>query len=65
MNKVDVIPNAYGHYQILSLLGEGGSGKTYLAFDSNHKVEVAMKVLKLRGISNWKVFEMFEREANR
>jgi eukaryotic-like serine/threonine-protein kinase len=50
-------------YQILDLLGEGGSGKTYRALDDRSQTEVAIKVLSLRGMGDWKTLELFDREA--
>jgi eukaryotic-like serine/threonine-protein kinase len=50
-------------YRIIDLLGEGGSGKTYRAFDDENQTEVAVKVLSLRGIGDWKTLELFDREA--
>jgi eukaryotic-like serine/threonine-protein kinase len=50
-------------YRILELLGEGGSGKTYRALDIKEEVEVAVKVLSLQGMTDWKTLELFEREA--
>jgi eukaryotic-like serine/threonine-protein kinase len=63
VNNIESTLQAYQHYKILSLLGEGGSGKTYLAFDSHAKTEVAIKILTLHSISGWKILELFEREA--
>ncbi len=50
-------------YRVLELLGEGGSGKTYRAFDVQEEAEVAVKVLSLQGMADWKTLELFEREA--
>ncbi|WP_310481512.1 serine/threonine-protein kinase [Chamaesiphon sp. VAR_48_metabat_403] len=50
-------------YQIIGLLGEGGSGKTYRALDDRSQTEVAIKVLSLRGMGDWKTLELFDREA--
>jgi Protein kinase domain len=50
-------------YHILELLGQGGSGKTYRALDIHQEVEVAVKVLSLQGMTDWKTLELFEREA--
>jgi eukaryotic-like serine/threonine-protein kinase len=50
-------------YQIVDLLGEGSSGKTYHALDVQSHIEVAIKVLSLRGMGDWKTLELFEREA--
>jgi eukaryotic-like serine/threonine-protein kinase len=55
--------NLHDRYQILGLLGEGGSGKTYRALDIQQQTEVAIKVLSLRNMKDWKTLELFEREA--
>lgn len=57
---VSILGNSY---QIVDLLGEGGSGKTYRALDDRSQTEVAIKVLSLRGMGDWKTLELFEREA--
>jgi eukaryotic-like serine/threonine-protein kinase len=58
-----VTPMLHDRYQILDLLGEGGSGKTYRASDIQQQTEVAIKVLSLRNMKDWKTLELFEREA--
>jgi eukaryotic-like serine/threonine-protein kinase len=58
-----IISNLESRYHILCLMGEGGSGKTYHALDKQHQIEVAIKVLSLRGMGDWKTLELFEREA--
>ncbi|MEH2002375.1 MAG: serine/threonine-protein kinase [Nostoc sp.] len=50
-------------YRILRKLGQGGVGITYAAVDLESGKEVALKVLSLRRISDWKKIELFEREA--
>jgi eukaryotic-like serine/threonine-protein kinase len=50
-------------YRIIDLLGEGGSGKTYRAIDLQDRTEVAVKVLSLRGMGDWKILELFDRES--
>jgi eukaryotic-like serine/threonine-protein kinase len=50
-------------YQLGKLLGAGGAGSTYQAIDLETKTEVAVKILSLRGIQDWKTLELFEREA--
>jgi eukaryotic-like serine/threonine-protein kinase len=50
-------------YKILDSIGEGGSGKTYRALDEENQTEVVIKVLSLRGMSDWKTIELFDREA--
>jgi serine/threonine protein kinase len=50
-------------YEILGILGEGGTGITYSAQDLHENQKVALKVLALRQAEDWKVIELFEREA--
>ena len=50
-------------YTILHKLGQGGSGITYAAIDQETKQQVALKVLSLTGLDDWKKIELFEREA--
>ena len=50
-------------YVIKSLIGSGGMGSTYLALDKSGDKEVALKVLALSEIKDWKVLELFEREV--
>lgn len=50
-------------YQILTTLGEGSMGKTYSAFDLTNSQPVALKAISLRQASEWKILELFEREA--
>ena len=50
-------------YQITSILGEGGMGSTYSAFDIKKSQSVALKAISLRETKDWKILELFEREA--
>ncbi|MCT7978261.1 serine/threonine protein kinase [Laspinema olomoucense] len=50
-------------YHILNLLGEGGIATTYAAEDLNISQQVAIKVLSLRRLKDWKALELFEREG--
>src|SRR6476469_2141631 len=50
-------------YRILETLGQGGIGITYKAEDLETQQQVALKALSLRRITDWKVLELFEREA--
>ena len=50
-------------YQIMESLGAGSQGHTYRAIDRVSGDEVAVKVLSLGKASDWKSFELFEREA--
>lgn len=58
-----VIDDQKYSYSIIDILGQGGVGITYLAtyFEINEKV--AIKVMSLRNLNDWKQIEMFEREA--
>jgi len=50
-------------YRIDGILGEGGSGTTYRSQDLQTGQPVALKALSLRHLSDWKMIELFEREA--
>ncbi|NET37927.1 MAG: serine/threonine protein kinase [Cyanothece sp. SIO1E1] len=50
-------------YQVVGPLGQGGTGTTYVATDQQTGKRVALKELSLRGMSDWKQLELFEREA--
>ncbi len=57
----DIVEN---RYTIISLIGQGGFGKTYLAEDKTTGSHVALKVLYFSEIENWKKLELFEREIS-
>jgi serine/threonine protein kinase len=50
-------------YQLAELLGAGGSGSTYRAVQLSDGATVAIKILSLRHLNDWKQLELFEREA--
>ena len=52
-------------YQILDVLGRGGSGITYSAkvLERQSQAVVAIKALPLQGLENWEPVERFEKEA--
>jgi eukaryotic-like serine/threonine-protein kinase len=50
-------------YEIISVLGQGGTGVTYAATDRQRNWKVALKALSFRRVKDWKVLELFEREA--
>lgn len=50
-------------YRIANVLGQGGLGITYAAEDLQTGDRVALKALSLRRMNEWKILELFEREA--
>jgi eukaryotic-like serine/threonine-protein kinase len=50
-------------YSILHILGQGGIGITYAAEDLQTGEKVALKAVSLRRTDDFKVLELFEREA--
>jgi serine/threonine protein kinase len=50
-------------YRVLGILGEGGSGITYRAENTETQQLVALKALSLRRMEDWKSLELFDREA--
>ncbi|AFY59014.1 serine/threonine protein kinase [Rivularia sp. PCC 7116] len=53
----------YQKYRIVDTLGQGGVGITYLAQDIENGKNLALKVLSLRRMTDWKKIELFERES--
>jgi serine/threonine protein kinase len=58
-----IIDSPLGKYELAELLGEGGSGSTYRAIRLADQTSVAIKILSLRHLQDWKQLELFEREA--
>ncbi|WP_372370899.1 protein kinase [Candidatus Uabimicrobium sp. HlEnr_7] len=56
-------PQMLRHYKIMNLLGEGGMGKVYKAWDTKINRPVALKVLLSRNAQMQKIIERFCREA--
>ncbi len=52
-----------GHYEVLSLLGQGGMGEVYRAKDTTLKREVALKVLPTAVLRDPERLARFQREA--
>src|ERR1700732_5441455 len=52
-----------GHYEILSLLGQGGMGEVYRARDTTLKRDVALKVLPATFLRDQERMARFQREA--
>jgi serine/threonine protein kinase len=59
----------HDRYELAELLGAGGSGSTYRAIplsaksSAKHQAPVALKILSLKHLQDWKQLELFEREA--
>jgi serine/threonine protein kinase len=52
-----------GKYKIISLIAEGGMGKTYKGIELSSGKEVALKILHFSRLDDWKILELFEREV--
>jgi serine/threonine protein kinase len=50
-------------YQIEAEIGKGASATTYRALSFKTNQAVAVKVISLREVKDWKIIELFEREA--
>ncbi len=50
-------------YEIERALGQGSFGRTFLARDRETSTPVAIKLLDRRAATDWKAYELFEREA--
>ena len=50
-------------YRITDILGKGGVAITYSAIDLETESNVAIKVISLKQLSDWKQIELFQREA--
>jgi serine/threonine protein kinase/Tfp pilus assembly protein PilF len=62
--KTTLSPNSqFGRYEIRSLLGVGGMGEVYLAYDSKLRRQVAIKLLPAELTQNKVRLARFEREA--
>ncbi len=57
------IGDKLGHYEVISLLGEGGMGEVYKARDTTLKREVALKVLPASFLRDPDRMGRFQREA--
>jgi serine/threonine protein kinase len=59
----DSVPETFGRYRIVKLLGEGAMGSVYLAEDTQLRRQVALKVPKFSADASPALLERFYREA--
>ena len=52
---------ADGKYRIIEKLGRGSQGEVYHAKRLSDGVDVAIKVLHIHSVNNWKQYELFHR----
>lgn len=61
---MDSVPSVIsGRFEPYRLLGEGSFGQTFAARDRRTGTDVALKILHIRRLNDWKALELFEREA--
>lgn len=58
-----LVGQAFGHYQIISLLGSGGMGEVYLAEDTTLGRKTALKVLPPQFTADYDRVRRFQQEA--
>src|SRR3954452_11927479 len=56
-------PNELGPYKLTKLLGRGGMGEVWQAFDSNLQPDVAVKLMRKELLANEEAVKRFAREA--
>ena len=59
----DLVGRSLGHYRIVELLGKGGMGEVYRAWDERLDRDVAVKVLPEEVAADPERLKRFEREA--
>ena len=63
MNRY-AIDDFIGRYRVESLLGAGGMGAVYRAYDPTLERIVALKVIRFDRAGSQRALELFHREAN-
>ena len=58
-----LIPCIAGRYVVLECMGQGSQGEVYRARRRTDGAEVAIKVMHIKSVKNWKMYELFHREA--
>jgi predicted Ser/Thr protein kinase len=61
--KVGLLPEVFGRYRIQRMLGQGGMGVVYLAYDTQLERPVALKVPRMDARDDPDLLERFYREA--
>jgi serine/threonine protein kinase len=51
-------------YRVMESLGSGGQGNTFRGVDLDTNRDVAIKVISLKKLREWKAFDLFEREID-
>ncbi len=61
--SLPVIPCLANRYDILECIGKGSQGEVYRARRKDDGSLVAVKVMHIKSVKNWKMYELFSREA--
>ena len=57
------IPNQFGNFPAIKILGRGGKSAVYLAYDDDLDRPVALKFPNASGMHEAEILERFKREA--